>query len=83
MDHFNYVDGWLHAEEVPLARIAEAVGTPVYVYSAATLTRHFKLFQQALSLPDLLIGKPNVGQKRGTGRRRSLHGKGITLRDVP
>ena len=35
-----------------------------------------KLFQQALSLPDLLIGKPNVGQKRGTGRRRSLHGKG-------
>ena len=49
MDHFNYVDGWLHAEDVPLTRIAEAVGTPAYVYSAATLTRHFKLFQQALA----------------------------------
>ena len=33
MDHFNYVDGWLHAEGVPLTRIAEAVGTPAYVYS--------------------------------------------------
>ncbi len=55
MDYFNYVDGWLHAEEVPLARIAEAVGTPVYVYSAATLTRHFKLFQQALEWTDHLV----------------------------
>ncbi|RCW82106.1 diaminopimelate decarboxylase [Paracoccus lutimaris] len=55
MDHFNYVDGWLHAEDVPLTRIAEAVGTPVYVYSAATLTRHFKLFQQALDWTDHLV----------------------------
>ena len=55
MDHFNYVDGWLHAEDVPLTRIAEAVGTPAYVYSAATLTRHFKLFQQALDWTDHLV----------------------------
>ncbi len=55
MDHFNYVDGWLHAEDVPLTRIAEAVGTPVYVYSAATLTRHFKLFQQALDWTEHLV----------------------------
>lgn len=55
MDHFNYVDGWLHAEDVPLTRIAEAVGTPAYVYSAATLTRHFKLFQQALEWTDHLV----------------------------
>ena len=55
MDHFNYVDGWLHAEDVPLTRIAEAVGTPAYVYSAATLTRHFKLFQQALAWTDHLV----------------------------
>ncbi|QFG37835.1 diaminopimelate decarboxylase [Paracoccus pantotrophus] len=55
MDHFNYVDGWLHAEEVPLARIAAEVGTPVYVYSTATLTRHFKLFQQALDWTDHLV----------------------------
>ncbi|WP_313136936.1 diaminopimelate decarboxylase [Paracoccus jeotgali] len=56
MDHFNYRDGVLHAEDVPLTRIASEVGTPVYVYSAATLTRHFNVFQQALHwAPDYLI----------------------------
>ncbi|MTH78959.1 diaminopimelate decarboxylase [Paracoccus aestuariivivens] len=55
MDHFNYVDGVLHAEDVPLTRIAAEVGTPVYVYSTATLTRHFKLFQQALDWTDHLV----------------------------
>jgi len=49
MDHFNYRDGVLHAEEVPLTAIAEAVGTPVYVYSRATLTRHARVFREALS----------------------------------
>ncbi len=55
MDHFNYVGGWLHAEDVDLTRIAKAVGTPVYVYSAATLTRHFNLFRQALDWTDHLV----------------------------
>ncbi|RJE82844.1 diaminopimelate decarboxylase [Paracoccus onubensis] len=55
MDHFNYHDGELHAEEVPLHRIAEQVGTPVYVYSTATLTRHFGLFRQALDWTDHLV----------------------------
>ena len=49
MDHFTYRDGALYAEDVALSDIAKAVGTPVYVYSTATLTRHFKVFQQALS----------------------------------
>ena len=48
MDHFNLRNGVLHAEDVPLARIAEAVGTPVYVYSRATLTRHARVFREAL-----------------------------------
>ncbi|MCV2448554.1 diaminopimelate decarboxylase [Paracoccus sp. DMF] len=55
MDHFNYVGGELHAEEVPLSRIAAEVGTPVYVYSTATLTRHFNLFRQALDWTDHLV----------------------------
>ena len=55
MDHFNYRDGVLCAEDVPLSRIAEQVGTPVYVYSTATLTRHFGLFQQALDWTDHLV----------------------------
>lgn len=49
MDHFLYHNGTLHAEDVPLPEIAAAVGTPFYVYSAATLTRHYRLFTDALS----------------------------------
>jgi diaminopimelate decarboxylase len=48
MDHFAYKSGTLHAEDVPLTAIAEAVGTPVYVYSRATLTRHARVFRDAL-----------------------------------
>src|SRR6185503_7731851 len=42
-------NGELHAEDVPLAEIARRHGTPVYVYSRATLTRHFHAFDQALA----------------------------------
>jgi diaminopimelate decarboxylase len=49
MDHFLYRNGTLHAEDVALTEIAAAVGTPFYVYSAATLTRHYTLFTEALS----------------------------------
>ena len=55
MDHFNYRGGALFAEDVPLARIAAEVGTPVYVYSAATLVRHFDQFRNALAWTDHLI----------------------------
>ncbi len=49
MDHFLYRDGELYAEDVPVADIAAAVGTPFYLYSTATLTRHYQLFDDALS----------------------------------
>ena len=49
MDHFTYRDGQLHAEDVPMAAIAEAVGTPVYIYSRATLERHAQVFKSALA----------------------------------
>lgn len=56
MDHFAYRDGVMHAEDVPLGRIAEEVGTPVYVYSRATLERHARVFREALDgVPDKLI----------------------------
>ncbi|HSF95227.1 MAG TPA: diaminopimelate decarboxylase, partial [Thermohalobaculum sp.] len=55
MDHFNYIDGHLHAEGVAIRRIAEAVGTPFYVYSTATLERHYQVFDEALAgLPHLI-----------------------------
>ena len=49
MDHFSIRDGVLHAEDVPLPAIAEQVGTPVYVYSRATLERHATVFREALA----------------------------------
>ena len=55
MDHFNYVDGVLHAEGAPIPAIAEAVGSPFYVYSTATLTRHVRLFEEALAGRDHLV----------------------------
>ena len=55
MDHFLYRDGILHAEDVPVPEIAAAVGTPFYCYSEATLTRHYKLFDEALAGMDHLV----------------------------
>ena len=55
MDHFLYRDGALYAEDVPITDIAAAVGTPFYVYSTATLKRHFTLFDDALSWGEHLV----------------------------
>lgn len=55
MDHFLYQNGQLMAEDVPVAEIAAQLGTPFYVYSTATLERHFRLFDEALEpLPHLV-----------------------------
>src|SRR6195952_1378944 len=48
MDHFNLRDGELYAEDVPMARIAAEVGTPVYIYSRATFERHAAAFRDGL-----------------------------------
>lgn len=49
MDHFNYRNGQLYAEDLPLTDIAERFGTPAYVYSRATLERHWRVFDTALT----------------------------------
>ena len=49
MDEFTYRDGALHAEHMPIAELAEAVGTPFYCYSAATLRHHYNVLDNALS----------------------------------
>ncbi len=49
MDHFEYRGGELFAEEVSVRRIAQEVGTPAYIYSLATLKRHFRVFDEAFS----------------------------------
>lgn len=55
MDHFDYKNGALCAEDVPLADIAAEVGTPFYCYSTATFERHLRVFDEALSgMPHLV-----------------------------
>ncbi len=64
MNHFRLLTGGdgpeLFAEAVPLAAIAEAVGTPVYVYSTATLVRHYRVFRDAFAPYRDLVGDPLI-----------------------
>ncbi len=55
MNHFQYKNGTLHAEDVSVTAIAQTVGTPFYCYSTATLTRHYKVFADGLSGLDALV----------------------------
>src|SRR6202161_1381532 len=55
MHHFAYRDGVLHAEAVNLAALAEAVGTPFYCYSSATIARHYQVFAGAFADVDALV----------------------------
>jgi diaminopimelate decarboxylase len=75
VDHFQLRNGELYAEDVPLARIAEEVGTPVYVYSRATLERHARVFREGLAaVPHKHIAfavkaNPNLAVLRVLGRQ--------------
>ncbi len=51
MHHFNYLNGSLHAEDVDIRAIIKAVGSPVYIYSSATIERHYTLFAKAVGVP--------------------------------
>ena len=57
MNHFDVIDGALQAEGVPLEALAEAVGTPAYVYSTATLTRHYRLLADAVAAHPSALGE--------------------------
>ena len=55
MDHFQYREGVLHAEDVPVSEIANEHGTPCFIYSRATLVRHYHAYADALSdVPHLI-----------------------------
>src|SRR5271168_4005054 len=55
MHHFAYRDGALHAEQIDLSALADAVGTPFYCYSSATLERHYQVFAGAFADVDALV----------------------------
>ena len=75
MDHFTYRDGVLHAEDIPLPRLAAAIGTPLYVYSRATLERHADAFLGGLAaVPKKHVAfavkaNPNLGVLRVLARK--------------
>lgn len=75
MDHFEYRGGVLHAEDIPLPRLAAEIGTPLYVYSRATLERHADAFIDGLAaVPDKHIAfavkaNPNLGVLRVLARK--------------
>src|SRR6266568_3640342 len=55
MNHFDYRNGVLHAEAVNLIELADAVGTPFYCYSTATLERHYRVFTEAFAGEKVLV----------------------------
>src|SRR4030088_2189151 len=55
MNHFDYRNGVLHAEAVDLSELADAVGTPFYCYSTATLERHYRVFSDAFADQKALV----------------------------
>src|ERR671936_932738 len=55
MNHFDYRNGVLHAEAVNLSELADAVGTPLYCYSTATLERHYRVFTEAFAGEKTLV----------------------------
>jgi len=55
MDYFGYRQGEIHAEDLPLSKIAGEVGTPFYCYSTATLIRHYNVFCEAFPGDDFLL----------------------------
>ncbi|MDY8108903.1 diaminopimelate decarboxylase [Fulvimarina sp. 2208YS6-2-32] len=55
MNHFEFKDGELHAEDIAVAQIADEIGTPFYCYSTATLNRHYDVFCEAFSDIDAMV----------------------------
>ena len=83
MDHFLYRNGVLHAEDVPVPDIAAAVGTPFYVYSTATLVRHYRLFEEALDgMPHLVCFAMKANGNLAVVRTLAGLGAGIDVVSV-
>src|SRR5438093_10352326 len=80
MHYFDYTAGQLHCEEVPLQRIAEEVGTPVYIYSERTLRRHIRVFDEAFAgSPHLICYAVKANSSLGILRRLAEWGAGFEI----
>jgi diaminopimelate decarboxylase len=80
MHHFHYRNGTLYAEDLPVEEIAQKVGTPFYLYSYRTLTRHYKVFDEALSdLKHLICYSVKANSNLAILRIFAKHGAGADV----
>ena len=80
MHYFDYRDGELHCEGVPLRKIADEVGTPVYIYSEQTLRRHVRVFDEAFhSIPHLICYAVKANSNINILRRFAEWGTGFDI----
>src|SRR3981081_4313233 len=79
MNHFDYRNGVLHAEAVNLIELADAVGTPFYCYSTATLERHYRVFTEAFAGEKTLVCYAMKANSNQSGPRpRARHARRFT-----
>ena len=80
MNHFQYRNGEMFAEEVPLKHIAREVGTPAYIYSLATLKRHYKVFDQAFAkVPHIVCFSVKANSNLALLRTFAKEGSGFDI----
>jgi diaminopimelate decarboxylase len=80
MHYFEYQEGELHCEGVPLRKIAQEVGTPVYIYSEQTLKRHVRVFDEAFqSVPHLICYAIKANSNINLLRRFAQWGTGFDI----
>src|SRR5438552_16274423 len=80
MHYFEYRGDELHCEEIPLRKIADEIGTPVYIYSERTLQRHVRVFDEAFqSVPHLICYAVKANSNINILRRFADWGTGFDI----
>jgi diaminopimelate decarboxylase len=80
MHNFEYRQGELYCEQVPVSRIAKEVGTPCYIYSHATLTRHFRAYDSAFkNIPHIIAFAMKANSNLAILRLMAKEGSGVDI----
>ena len=80
MNDFQYREGELYCEDVPLSRIAKEVGTPCYVYSHHTLVRHFRVYDSAFqNIPHIVAFAMKANSNLAVLRLMAKEGSGVDI----
>jgi diaminopimelate decarboxylase len=80
MHNFEYRQGELYCEQVPVSQIAKEVGTPCYIYSHATLTRHFRAYDSAFkNIPHIIAYAMKANSNLAILRLMAKEGSGVDI----